>query len=68
LSEKAKSVKKLLNEVELAIDDLKRDCEQTDNVIDLSTVLQFIKVFCEGAFDALPLSAQAENRSPYWAL
>ena len=60
LSEKAKEVKKLLDQVESAIFDLKKDYDEANNVGDLSTIMQFIKVFRDGAFDALPIAAQAE--------
>ncbi len=60
LSEKAKETKRLLEGVETAILDLKREYGQADNVIDISGVMKFIEVFRTGAFDALPVAAQSE--------
>ena len=60
LSEKAKETKTLMGQVESAIEDLKRDCAKASNVIDISSVLTFLQIFRNGAFDALPVAAQAE--------
>ena len=60
LSEKTKDTKKLLDEAELALHDLKRDYDQANNVVDISNVMQLLKVFKEGAFEALSVAAQAE--------
>jgi hypothetical protein len=60
LSEKAKETQILLIQTEAAIEDLKRDTAETNNVVDISVALKFIQIFKNGAFDALPVAAQAE--------
>ena len=60
LTQTANETRQQLSQVELALEDLKRDLAQTNNVIDISGVLEFIRIFRESAFDAQPVAAQAE--------
>ncbi len=60
LSRSAKEAALNLAMTELALADLKLDLERTCNVIDISGVMDFIRVFREGAFDAQPVAAQTE--------
>lgn len=60
LAKTAKDASRLLTLAELALADLKRDLDQTSNVIDISGVMEFIRVFRENAFDSQSLAAQTE--------
>lgn len=60
LSTKAKETNGQLAQVESAIIDLKNDLKRISNVVDISEVMDFLRVFREKAFDAQPISAQAE--------
>lgn len=39
---------------------MKMECERTSNVIDVAAAMEYLRTFQEGAFDAQPVSAQAE--------
>lgn len=60
LSQKAKETKSQLDQTTLALSELQAEFEQANNVVNISTVMELIKVFRERAFEAQPVSAQAE--------
>jgi len=60
LSNMAKDLKNQLDLTLNAILELKNDYEHSSNVVDISEALRLIQVFKNGAFDNLPVSAQAE--------
>ena len=60
LTLKAKDICHQLSLAELALAELKREFDETSNVIDISGVMEFIQVFRDSAFDAQPVAAQAE--------
>ncbi len=60
LSQKAKETKNQLDLVKLAFSELKADYDQASNVVDISCVMDWIKVFRESAFEAQSVSAQSE--------
>lgn len=60
LSVMAKETNGQLAQVESAILELKNDLKRSSNVVDISEIMDFLKIFREKAFDAQPISAQAE--------
>ena len=60
LTQKAKDICQQLSQAESALAELNLDFNKTSNVIDVSGVMEFIRVFRESAFDAQPVAAQAE--------
>jgi len=59
-SQRAKEISLQLEQAKVALAELNREFDQANNVVDISDAMEFLKVFREGAFDALPVSAQAE--------
>jgi site-specific DNA recombinase len=60
LSQKAKETKTQFEQAEMALLELRQDYDQSSNVVDISSVLELMKIFRAGAFDAQPVAAQAE--------
>jgi site-specific DNA recombinase len=60
LSQKAKEISDQLSQIENALFELKKDFEQTSNVVDVSSVWEYIRIFRENAFDGQSMAAQAE--------
>jgi site-specific DNA recombinase len=60
LSQAAKEAIQQLELAKNALEDIKRDYDQSNNVVDISDAMEFIRVFNDGAFDAQPVAAQAE--------
>ena len=60
LSQKAKEISDQLFQAESSLVDLKQDFDQTSNVVDISSVWEYIRIFRENAFDAQSLAAQSE--------
>ncbi len=56
----AKDASNLLAMAELALNDLNRDLDRTANVIDISGVMEYIRVFRDGGFEAQPVAVQSE--------
>ena len=59
-AETARETQARLDELNSLMIELKADYARTSNVVDISCVMSLIKDFRDGAFDALPVSAQAE--------
>lgn len=60
LSQKARETKELLEQLDSTIQSLKREFAQSNNVVDLTKMREYIEMFKNGAFDALPIAAQSE--------
>lgn len=60
LSQKAKEISYQLSQVENAQVDIEQDFEQTGNVVDISSVSEYVRIFREKAFNAQSLAAQVE--------
>jgi site-specific DNA recombinase len=60
LAQTARESQGRLDELDSLIAELKGDYARISNVVDISNVMSILKDFREGAFDALPVSAQAD--------
>ena len=60
LTEKAKEVRDQLNQADMSLEALRAEYSNSSNVVDVSTALEFLKIFRDGAFEAQPVSVQAE--------
>jgi site-specific DNA recombinase len=60
ISERAKAAQVELDRAEATLLEAKRNQNLAGNVVDVSTAMEVVRVFREGAFDALPVSAKAE--------
>lgn len=60
LTSKAKELQAQVDQAEESLFCLKEEYANSNNVVDVSEALEFIRIFREGAFDAQPLAVQAE--------
>lgn len=60
LMARLRSVSQELAVIENAISELANDLEASENVVDVSEALRFLREFREGAFDSMSLAKQAE--------
>jgi len=60
LSQKLRLTRVELEQSEMGLLDLKQDYERTNNIVDISEVMEFLREFRDGAFEAQPMAAQAE--------
>ncbi len=60
LSKKAKETKMQLEQSVLGLAELKQDYDKANNIVDVSSVMGWIKIFREGAFEAQSVAAQTE--------
>jgi site-specific DNA recombinase len=60
LTVKAKEIKFQLEQATTALVSMKAEYERVANVVDVSEAFEYIKIFKNGAFDAQPVTVQAE--------
>jgi DNA invertase Pin-like site-specific DNA recombinase len=60
LADKAKEIQAQVDQSEELLQNLKSDYSKSNNVVDVSEAMEFIRIFREKAFDKQPVAAQAE--------